>query len=42
MEGLLARALMLSGGASDLNSDVGPLVERYFRGGAREPRNTCV
>jgi len=26
---------MLSGGASDLaNGDVGPLVERYFRGGA--------
>jgi aromatic ring hydroxylase len=34
MEGLLTSTLMLSGGASDLNSDVGPLVERYFRGGA--------
>ena len=34
MEGLLTSTLMLSGGASDLNSDVGPLVDRYFRGGA--------
>ena len=35
MEGLLTSTLMLSGGASDLkNSDIGPLVERYFRGGA--------
>jgi 4-hydroxyphenylacetate 3-monooxygenase oxygenase component len=35
MEGLLTSTLMLSGGASDLtNGDVGPLVERYFRGGA--------
>ncbi len=34
MEGLLTSTLMLSGGASDLNSDVGALVERYFRGGA--------
>jgi len=35
MEGLLTSYLMLSGGASDLNnSDIGPLIERYFRGGA--------
>jgi len=35
MEGLLTSTLMLSGGASDLaNEDIGPLVERYFRGGA--------
>jgi aromatic ring hydroxylase len=35
MEGLLTSTLMLSGGASDLkNADIGPLVERYFRGGA--------
>ena len=35
MEGLLTNYLMLSGGASDLDSPgLGPLVERYFRGGA--------
>jgi len=35
MEGLLTSTLMLSGGASDLNSsELGPLVERFFRGGA--------
>jgi len=35
MEGLLTSTLMLSGGASDLSNDgIGPLVERYFRGGA--------
>jgi aromatic ring hydroxylase len=35
MEGLLTSSLMLSGGASDLaNGEVGPFVERYFRGGA--------
>ena len=35
MESLLTSTLMLSGGASDLtNSDIGPFVERYFRGGA--------
>ena len=35
MEGLLTSTLMLSGGASDLKSaELGPLVERYFRGGA--------
>jgi aromatic ring hydroxylase len=34
MEGLLTSTLMLSGGASDLDSAVGPLVDRYFRGGA--------
>ncbi|MGH7796340.1 MAG: 4-hydroxyphenylacetate 3-hydroxylase family protein [Candidatus Binatia bacterium] len=35
MEGLLTSTLMLSGSASDLaNEDIGPFVERYFRGGA--------
>ena len=35
MEGLLTSALILSGGASDLtNSEIGPLIERFFRGGA--------
>jgi 4-hydroxyphenylacetate 3-monooxygenase len=34
MEGLLTSTLMLSGAASDLTSEVGPLVERYFRGEA--------
>jgi 4-hydroxyphenylacetate 3-monooxygenase oxygenase component len=35
MEGLLTSTLMLSGGASDLaNGEIGPFVERYFRGGA--------
>lgn len=35
MEGLLTSTLMLSGGASDLaDGDIGPFVERYFRGGA--------
>jgi aromatic ring hydroxylase len=35
MEALLTSTLMLSGGASDLkNADLGPFVERYFRGGA--------
>ena len=35
MEGLLTSYLVLSGGASDLNNaDIGPLIERYFRGGA--------
>ena len=35
MEGLLTSTLMLSGGASDLHSaELGPLIERYFRGGA--------
>jgi len=35
LEGLLTSALMLSGGASDLsNSEIGPLIERYLRGGA--------
>ena len=34
MEGLLTSTLMLSGGASDLKSpELGPFVERYFRGG---------
>jgi aromatic ring hydroxylase len=35
MESLLTSTLMLSGGASDLNnSEIGPLIDRYFRGGA--------
>jgi 4-hydroxyphenylacetate 3-monooxygenase oxygenase component len=35
MEGLLTSTLMLSGGASDLNaSEIGPFIDRYFRGGA--------
>lgn len=35
MEGLLTSTLMVSGGASDLhNPELGPLIERYFRGGA--------
>jgi aromatic ring hydroxylase len=39
MEGLLTSTLMLSGGASDLNSaDLGPFVERYFRGGAPDTK----
>ena len=39
MEGLLTSYLMLSGGASDLDTPgLGPLVERYFRGGAPTTR----
>jgi 4-hydroxyphenylacetate 3-monooxygenase/anthranilate 3-monooxygenase (FAD)/4-hydroxyphenylacetate 3-monooxygenase len=35
MEALLTSTLMLSGGSSDLgNEHIGPLIERYFRGGA--------
>jgi len=35
LEGLLTSTLMLSGGASDLASqEIGPFIERYFRGGA--------
>ena len=35
MEGLLTSSLMLSAGASDLtDAQIGPLIERYFRGGA--------
>jgi 4-hydroxyphenylacetate 3-monooxygenase oxygenase component len=35
MEGLLTSTLMLSAGASDLrNEEIGPFIERYFRGGA--------
>lgn len=35
MEGLLTSTLMLSAGVSDLaNEQIGPLIERYFRGGA--------
>ena len=35
MEGLLTSTLMLSGAVSDLaNEQIGPLIERYFRGGA--------
>jgi 4-hydroxyphenylacetate 3-monooxygenase len=39
MEGLLTSTLMLSGGASDLgNPEIGPFVERYFRGGAADTK----
>ena len=39
MEGLLTSTLMLSGGASDLNnSEIGPFIDRYFRGGATSTR----
>jgi aromatic ring hydroxylase len=39
MEALLTSTLMLSGGGSDLdNAEIGPLVERYFRGGAPTTR----
>jgi aromatic ring hydroxylase len=39
MEGLLTSTLMLSGGASDLrNEEIGPFVERYFRGGAPDTK----
>ncbi len=39
MEALLTSTLILSGGASDLdNAEIGPLVERYFRGGAPTTR----
>jgi aromatic ring hydroxylase len=39
MEGLLTSTLMLSGGASDLkNTELGPFVERYFRGGAPDTK----
>ncbi len=35
MEGLLTSTLMLSGGASDLkNPEIGPFIDRFFRGGA--------
>jgi aromatic ring hydroxylase len=37
MEGLLTSYLILTGGASDLSgSEIDPLIERYFRGGAAE------
>jgi 4-hydroxyphenylacetate 3-monooxygenase len=39
MEGLLTSYLILSGGPSDLTDpDIGPLIERYFRGGAPSTR----
>lgn len=39
MEALLTSTLMLSGGASDLGDpEIGPLIERYFRGGATDTR----
>ena len=42
MEGLLTSTLMLSGGASDLsNSEIGPFIDRYFRGGATTTRGIC-
>jgi 4-hydroxyphenylacetate 3-monooxygenase len=34
VQDLLTSYLILTGGASDLASGIGPLVERYFRGGA--------
>jgi len=35
MEGLLTSYLILTGGVSDLNDrEIGPLIDRYFRGGA--------
>jgi aromatic ring hydroxylase len=40
LEALLTSTLMLTGGASDLASDeIGPLIERYFRGGAPNTRD---
>ncbi len=40
LEGLLTSTLMLSGGASDLASEeIGPFIERYFRGGAPDTKN---
>jgi aromatic ring hydroxylase len=39
MEGLLTSTLMLSAGASDLASkEIGPFIERYFRGGAPDTK----
>ena len=39
LEGLLTSTLMLSGGASDLaNQEIGPFVDRYFRGGAPDTK----
>lgn len=39
MEGLSISYLILTGGASDLSgSEIGPLIERYFRGGAPSTR----
>ncbi|MGH7853881.1 MAG: 4-hydroxyphenylacetate 3-hydroxylase N-terminal domain-containing protein, partial [Candidatus Binatia bacterium] len=39
MEGLLTSTLMLSGGVSDLASEeIGPFIERYFRGGAPDTK----
>jgi 4-hydroxyphenylacetate 3-hydroxylase C terminal len=39
MEGLLTSYLILSGGASDLTDpEIGPLIERYLRGGAPSTR----
>lgn len=40
LEGLLTSTLMLTGGGSDLNStELGPFIERYFRGGAPTTRD---
>jgi len=39
MEGLLTSTLMLSAGASDLASrEIGPFIDRYFRGGAADTK----
>ena len=39
MEGVLTSYLILTGGVSDLSgSEIGPLIERYFRGGAPSTR----
>jgi aromatic ring hydroxylase len=39
MEGLLTSTLMLSAGASDLTSrEIGPFIDRYFRGGAPDTK----
>jgi len=39
MEGLLTSYLILTGAASDLSgSEIGPLIERYFRSGAPSTR----
>ena len=39
MEGLLTSTLMLSGAASDLDDpEIGPFIDRYFRGGATSTR----
>ncbi len=39
LQDLLTSALVLTGGASDLTSPIGPYVERFFRGGAPTTRD---